>query len=189
MQSERASKYTRTRHRDGYKEFVAPMVHAQIPSSCSARTLRDMLIKRQRDFIRLTIVHRPHRPYHRTEPSKLHRRREMDHLVRTLFISDSRMTRRDIRKFGVLEITPDDALDLKAPVMQSERGFERLFSIWETMTRKVDPFVLAKLFNDPRSQDSSPSIRVNVARPSTRWPMLTSSAPTERSSLSSAALA
>ena len=37
------------------------------------------------------------------------------------------------------------------------------------MTRKVDPFVPAKLFNDPRNTGFlPPSIRVNVARPSNR---------------------
>jgi len=114
------------------------------------RLVHDMLIERRRDLVRRIIVHRPHRPDHRTETSKLHRRREMDHLVRTLFVSDSRMTRREIRKFGILQIAPDDALDRKVSVVQSERGLEWLFPIWETMTRKVDPFVLSKLFNDPR---------------------------------------
>ena len=36
-------------------------------------------------------------------------------------------------------------------VVQSERGLEGLFPIWETMAPKVDPFVLTKLFNDPRN--------------------------------------
>jgi hypothetical protein len=75
----------------------------------------------------------------------------MDHLLRNLFVLDSRMTRREIRKFGILRITPDDPLDCKVSVVQSERGLEWLFPIWETMTRKVDPFVLAKPFNYPRN--------------------------------------
>ena len=78
-----------------------------------------MLIKRRRNPVRLTIVHCPHRPDHRTEARELHRRRKMDHLVRTLFVSDSRMTCEKIRKLGVLEIAPDDTLDCKAPVIQS----------------------------------------------------------------------
>ena len=61
----------------------------------TTRLIRHMLIESRRDLVRLTIVHRPHRPDHRTEPNKLHRRRKMDHLVRTLFVSDSRMTGRD----------------------------------------------------------------------------------------------
>ena len=36
-------------------------------------------------------------------------------------------------------------------IVESERGLEWLFSIWEAMTRKVNPFVLAKLFDDPRN--------------------------------------
>ena len=97
------------------------------------------------------LVHRPHRPNHRTEANKLHRRREMYHLVWTLFISDSRMTCRKVRKFGILQFAPDDTLDCKVPIVESESGLERPFPIWETMTRKVVPFVPAKLFNDPRS--------------------------------------
>ena len=49
----------------------------------STRLVHHVLVKRRRDLLRLFIVHRPHRPDHGTEPSKLHRRREMDHLVRT----------------------------------------------------------------------------------------------------------
>ena len=33
-----------------------------------------MFVKRRRDPIRLTVVHRPHRPNHGTEPGELHRR-------------------------------------------------------------------------------------------------------------------
>jgi hypothetical protein len=61
------------------------------------------------------------------------------------------MTRREIRKFGIVHIAPNDPLNCEVPIVQSESGLERLFPIWETMTCKVDPFVLAKLFNDPRS--------------------------------------
>ena len=115
------------------------------------RFVHHVLVKRRRDLVRLSIVHRPHRPDHRTEPCKLHRRRKMNHFVRTLLVSDSRMTRRETRKFGVLEFTPDNALDCKVPVVESESGLERLCRIWETMARKVDPFVFAELFNDPGS--------------------------------------
>ena len=80
-----------------------------------------MLVKRRRDLVRLTVIHRPHRPYYRTEPKELHRRRRVDHLVGTLFISDRRMARRQIRKFEVLQIAPNDLLDGKVSVMQSER--------------------------------------------------------------------
>ena len=110
-----------------------------------------MLIKRRRDLVRLTIVHRPHSPDHGTEANKLHRRRKMDHLVLTLFVSNGRMTRREICKFWILQIAPDDPLNCKVSVVESERGVEWLFPICETMTRKVDPFILAKLFNDPRN--------------------------------------
>ena len=57
----------------------------------------------------------------------------MDRLVWTLFVPDSRMTRKEIRKLGVLEIAPDDALDGKVPVVESERRLEWLFLTWETM--------------------------------------------------------
>ena len=69
----------------------------------------------------------------------------MYHLVWTLFISDSRMTCRKVRKFGILQIAPDDMLDCKVPIVESESGLERPFQIWETMTCKVVPFVPAKL--------------------------------------------
>jgi hypothetical protein len=148
-----------------------------------------MFIERRRDLVRRTIVHCPHRSNHRTEPSELHRRREMDHLVQTLFVSDSRMTCREIRKFGVLQIALDDASDCKVSVVQSKRGLERLFPIWETMTRRWTHSFLPSSSTTLEVQDSSPSIRMNVARPSTRGRMLASSAPTERSSLSPVALA
>ena len=113
------------------------------------RLVHHMPIESRGDFVRLTVVHRPHRPDHGTEANKLHRRRKMDHLVRALFIPDSRMTRREIREFGILQIAPNDLLDCKVSVVQSKRGLEWLFPVWETMTRKVDPFVLAKLFDEP----------------------------------------
>ena len=75
----------------------------------------------------------------------------MDHLVRTLFISDRRVTRGEIRKFWILQIAPNDLLDGKIPIVEGECGFERLCTIWDTVTRKVDPFSVAKLFNDPRN--------------------------------------
>ena len=155
----------------------------------TTRLVHHVLVRRRRDLVRLTIVHRPHRPDQGTEPSKLHRRREMNDFVRALFVSYSRMTCREIRKFRVLEIATDDLLDCKVPVVESERGLEGLYPTWETMARKVDPFVLAKLFNDLAVQDSSPSIRVNVARLSTRCRTLSSSTPTERSPLSPAGVA
>ena len=117
----------------------------------TTRLVHHMLVENRRDLVRLTIVHRPHRPDHRTEANKLYRRRKMDHLVRTFFVSDSRMTRGEMGKFGILQIAPHDPLDCKVSVVQSERGIERLFRIWETMTRKMGPFVLPKLFDDPRS--------------------------------------
>ena len=39
------------------------------------RLVHHVLVKRRRYLARLSIVHRPYRPDHRTEPSKLHRRR------------------------------------------------------------------------------------------------------------------
>ena len=86
----------------------------------------------------------------------------MDHLVRTLFVTDSRMTRREIRKFGILQIAPDDALGRKVAIIQSESRLEHLFPIRETMTRNADPLILAKLFNEPRSARFTPYMRVNV---------------------------
>ena len=111
----------------------------------TTRFVHHMFIERRRDLARRSIVHRPHRPNHRMEPNELHRRREMDRLVQTLSISDSRMTCREIRKFRILQIAPDDPLDCQVSVVQSERRLEWLFPIWDTMTRKVDPFVIAKL--------------------------------------------
>jgi hypothetical protein len=131
-------------HRLVQRERCAGMIQ-------TTRLVHHMLIERRRDLVCLTIVRYPHCSNHRTEANKLHRRREMDRLVRTFFISNSRMTRRKIRKFGNLQIAPDNALDCKVTVVQSERGFEWLFPIWEIMTRKVYPFVLAKLLNDPRN--------------------------------------
>jgi hypothetical protein len=137
-------RYMHKFHRLVQRERCASMIQ-------STRPVHHMLIEPRRDLVRLTVVHRPHRPNHRTEPCELHRRREVDHLVRTVFISDSRMTRREIRKFGVLQITSDDPLDCKVSVVESERGLEWLFPIWETMACKMNPLVLAELFDDPRN--------------------------------------
>ena len=63
-------------HRLVQRERCAGMIQ-------TARFIHHMFIKRRGDLVRLTIVHRPHRSDHRTEPSKLRCRREMDHLVRT----------------------------------------------------------------------------------------------------------
>ena len=132
--------------------FHRPVGRARCASMIqTTRLVHHVFIERRGDLARRPIVHRLHRPNHRTEPSKLHRGREMDNLVWTLFISYSRMTCREIRKLGVLEIAPDDALDCKLSVVESERRLEWLFPIWETMTRKADPFILAKLFDDPRN--------------------------------------
>ena len=125
-------------HRLVQRERCASMIQ-------TTTLVHHVLTKRQRDLVRLIIIHRPLRPDHRTEPSK------MDRLVRTLFVSDSRVTCREIRTFGIRQIAPDDPLDCKVSVVQSERGLERLFPIWKTMTRKVDPFVPADLFNDSRN--------------------------------------
>ena len=53
------------------------------------------------------------------------------------------MTPRAIREFGILQIAPNDPLDCRVSVVESERRLGWLFPIWETMTCKVDPFVLA----------------------------------------------
>ena len=117
----------------------------------TTRLVHHVFIERRRDLLRSTIVHRPHRSNHRMEPSKLHRRREMDRLVWTLFVSYGRMTCREIHKFGILQFALDYVSDREVSVVESERGLEWLFPVWETMTRKADPFVPAELFNDPRS--------------------------------------
>ena len=86
---------------------------------------------------------RPHRPDNRTKSSELHRQREMDHFIWTLFVSDSRMTRRQVRKLRMLQVALDDMLDCEVSVV------ERLFPVRETMTSKVYPLALSQLFHDP----------------------------------------
>jgi len=66
--------YTRTRNRDGYKESVDQMVcfHRLVQRERTiqaTRLIHHMLIESQRDLARRTIVHRPHRPDHRTDGS------------------------------------------------------------------------------------------------------------------------
>jgi len=58
----------------------------------------------------------------------------MDRLVQILFVSDSRVTRREICNLGVLQIAPDGV-----SVAQNEYRPERRLRIWGTMTRKVCP--------------------------------------------------
>ena len=135
--------YTYRSHRLVQRERCPGMVHP-------TRLVHHVLIESRGVLVRLTIVHRPHRPDHRTEANKLHRRREMDHLG-ALFVSDDRMECREIRKCRILQFAPaNDPLDCKVSVVDS--GLERLFPIWETVTRrKVGSFVLPKLFDDPTS--------------------------------------
>ena len=85
-----------------------------------------------------------------TGPSLAARWRSGKREGRRIFVSDGRMACREIRRCRILQIALDDPLDCK---VESERGLEWLFPIWETVTRKVDqlPLVLAKLFNDPSS--------------------------------------
>ena len=66
-----------------------------------------MLIK-YCDFVHHTIIHYLHHPDHRTEASKLHRRCKMDH------------GHKETRRPGTPQTTPDEPLDCKVPVVQSE---------------------------------------------------------------------
>ena len=93
------------------------------PGMIQSTRLHHMFIKRRRDLVRLTVVHRPHRPDHGAEPNE----------------------------FRVPHLATDDPLDRTVSVAQSKRRLEWMFPIWETMTRKVNPFVLAELFDDPRN--------------------------------------
>ena len=74
----------------------------------------------------------------------------MNHLVQTLFVSDGRVARRQVRKFRVLQVAADETMYGEVSVVESKRGFERLFSVRETMTCKVHPLVLAQLICDLR---------------------------------------
>lgn len=130
--------------------------HRLVQRECRAgmiqttQLVHHMCIERRRDLPRHTIVHRPHRANHRTESSTQHRRREVDHLVQILFVPGRRMRDREIREFRLRQLTPDDPLDCKLSIVQHERGLDWLFPIRETMTREVDPFVLAELLDDSR---------------------------------------
>ena len=72
----------------------------------------------------------------------------MDHFVRTLFISDCRMTRREVRGFSILSVAADEPLDGEVSVMGSERT-EWLFLVRKAMTGKVHPPIPAQLLRDP----------------------------------------
>ena len=63
----------------------------------TTRRIHHMRIKHRRHLVRMLTVHRPHRPNHQTTSSKLHRRREMDRLLRTLFVPDDRVTSGEVR--------------------------------------------------------------------------------------------
>ena len=93
------------------------------------RLVHHMFIERRRDLAPQTILHWQRHSNHRTEPSELHHRRKMDRLVRTLLSPNSGTTYREIRKFGILHIAPDELLDCKMSVVQSKLGLERLFPI------------------------------------------------------------
>ena len=90
----------------------------------TTRLVHHMLVKLRRDLVRMFIVHRPHRPDNRTKSRKLHRRCEIDYLVRTLFVSDGRVTSGEIREFRILQIALDDALDREVSVVESKCRLE-----------------------------------------------------------------
>lgn len=69
--------------------------------------------------------------------------------TRTLFISDRRLTGREIRKLGIFRLAPDDALDREVVAVEREHEFELCCGIGNTMACGVDRFALAKLFSDP----------------------------------------
>ena len=71
----------------------------------------------------------------------------MGYLVWTLFIPDGRMTRREVRTFGVRQVTTDEVMDGEVSVEQRKRG--RLFLVGETMAGGVYPPVLVPFFGDP----------------------------------------
>ena len=77
--------YVHGSHRLVQRERSASMIQ-------TTRLVHHMFIESRRDLVRLAVVHRPHRSDHGTEANELHCRRKMDHLVRTLFVSDSHET-------------------------------------------------------------------------------------------------
>ena len=91
-----------------------------------------VFIERRRDLDRRTIAHRPHRLNHRTEPSELHRRREMDHLIRTLFVSDSRMTCGEIRRFDSFQSDGVLLLNVAEFLLKIEHVF-RALCLWDSI--------------------------------------------------------
>jgi len=61
------------------------------------------------------------------------------------------MTGRRYANSGFLKSYPMIRWVVGCPSRRANAELERLSPIWETMKGKVDPFVLAKLLNDPRS--------------------------------------
>ena len=81
-------------------------------------------------------------------------RREVDNLVRILFTSDSRIAGGQVRKSGITQFAPDEALDSEAP--------------GENVALRNTHSVLLSSAETLEILHSSPSMRVNVTRPSTR---------------------
>ena len=88
------------------------------------RLVRHEPVKYGRNLGRRRIIYRPHGPDDRTKSSELHRRCEIDHLVRTFFIPDTRMTSGQVRKFGVLQVALNDSLDCEHSVAESKCRLE-----------------------------------------------------------------
>jgi hypothetical protein len=80
----------------------------------------------------------------------------IDHLVRTLFVSDGRMTRRERDTFGMFDIAPDEPSDRNVPV---ERGRERRRAVSDVGDQ-------GERFDDPTRASASVRsvLRANVAR-------------------------
>ena len=72
----------------------------------------------------------------------------MHHLVCTFLVPDSRLTGGEKCKLGIPWLTLNDALNREVSVAESKRGLEWLYLIWDTMTRKVHPFVLPEFLAD-----------------------------------------
>jgi hypothetical protein len=73
-------------------------------------------------------------------------RQQVNHLVRALLISDCGMTRRQIRKSCLLQVTSHDIFDPQVYLAPSKCGLERAFRIWEAVAGEVNVLGLAQHF-------------------------------------------
>src|SRR6267154_5594852 len=99
------------------RDFLPQCLHSLVQCYCSARAVQSpgsidqVVIKSRSNLGCNVIINRPHRIYHTAKSRELHRRSQMDRLIRTRLIADGGVASRQKCKLGILPLRSDDLPD------------------------------------------------------------------------------